>query len=216
MAPPRPGFCVIFIIIDRQILTTIHLVCFLYSRILSIITYSLKALILFAVLCKKGKAIPVQEVEVPRFPDNRNMKVVRLSAVSTGRPYPWYSFLLEAESNPEPYCGRKECQWKIPTTSSEIEPATFEFVAHYLNQLRHRVPSLSWMDVKFSRIVGQTQIKNLESVYNSRPSLMNIQRKTIVVCISAVKTLAYDGLFRINDDYMESSHNYSYFWEHRI
>jgi hypothetical protein len=29
-----------------------------------------------------------QEVEAPRFPDNRHMKVVRLSAVSTGRLYP--------------------------------------------------------------------------------------------------------------------------------
>jgi hypothetical protein len=29
-----------------------------------------------------------QEVEVPRFLDNRHMKVVRLSAVRTGRLYP--------------------------------------------------------------------------------------------------------------------------------
>jgi len=43
----------------------------------------------------KGKAIPLQawtpwgfqEVEVPRFQDNRHMKVVRLSALSTGRLY---------------------------------------------------------------------------------------------------------------------------------
>jgi len=34
--------------------------------------------------------------------------VVRLSALSTGRIYPrkfsWYSFLLEAESTPGPWC----------------------------------------------------------------------------------------------------------------
>jgi hypothetical protein len=35
-----------------------------------------------------------------------------LSALRTGRLYPqkysWYSFLLEAESTPAPYCGRKD------------------------------------------------------------------------------------------------------------
>jgi len=45
-----------------------------------------------------------QEVEAPRFQDNRHMKVVRLSALRTGllypRKYSWYSFLLEAESTP--------------------------------------------------------------------------------------------------------------------
>jgi len=40
-----------------------------------------------------------QEFDVPRFQDNRLMKLVRLSALYTGRLYPrkysWYSFLLE-------------------------------------------------------------------------------------------------------------------------
>ena len=68
----------------------------------------------------KGKAIPVQawtgpegsrRLEIPNF-KSRHMKVVRLSALCTGRLYPrkysWYSFLLEAESTPGPYCGRKD------------------------------------------------------------------------------------------------------------
>jgi hypothetical protein len=42
-----------------------------------------------------------QEVEAPRFQDNRHMKVVRLLALRTGSLYPqknpWYSFLLEDE-----------------------------------------------------------------------------------------------------------------------
>jgi len=35
-----------------------------------------------------------QEVEAPRFQDNRHMKVVRLSALHTGRSYPQEMFLV--------------------------------------------------------------------------------------------------------------------------
>ena len=52
-----------------------------------------------------------QQVEAPIFQDNQHMKVVRLSALRTGRftprKYSWYSFLLEAESTivrPEGLC----------------------------------------------------------------------------------------------------------------
>jgi hypothetical protein len=50
-------------------------------------------------------AIPLQawtgpwgssRLKFPEFLDNKHMKVVR-SALRTGRLYPWYSFLLEAE-----------------------------------------------------------------------------------------------------------------------
>ena len=37
---------------------------------------------------KKRKAIPVQALKVPGLQDNRYMKVVRLSALRTGRLYP--------------------------------------------------------------------------------------------------------------------------------
>jgi hypothetical protein len=52
------------------------------------------------------------EVEAPEFLDNQHMKVVRLSALRTGRLYPqeafWYSFLLGTESTPGPQCDRKD------------------------------------------------------------------------------------------------------------
>jgi hypothetical protein len=73
---------------------------------------------LSAVLLGRGESNPItgldrplgfQEVEAPRFQDTRHMKVVR-SALRTSHLYPppppgkysWYSFLLEAESTPEP------------------------------------------------------------------------------------------------------------------
>jgi hypothetical protein len=49
------------------------------------------------------RPLGLHEVEAPRFLDNQHMKMVRLSALLTGRLYPpkkdcWYSFLLEADS----------------------------------------------------------------------------------------------------------------------
>ena len=71
------------------------------------------------------------------------------------RKYSWYSFLLEAESTPGPWCDRKDfMSIKNPLTPAGIEPGTFRFVAQHLNHCATAVPQ---------KICNFAQLKNQSS-----------------------------------------------------
>jgi hypothetical protein len=73
------------------------------------------------------------------------MKVVRFSALRTGRLYTvgkimvliYVTVLVNPTAKVRPEGLRKR---KIPVTPSGIEPVTFRLVEQCLNQLRYRVP----------------------------------------------------------------------------
>ena len=71
--------------------------------------------------------------------------------------YYLYTFLLEAESNPGPWCCRNcHVNKKFPVTPSGIESTTFRITAKCLNQMRQRLPLYI---TKFLRYCKSKEVK---------------------------------------------------------
>jgi len=80
----------------------------------------------------------------------------------TPRKHSWYSFLLEAESTPGPWCDRKEfMSIKSPLTPPGIEPATYRFVAQHLNHCATAGPTLKYKYNAFTLAIQLLEFKNI-------------------------------------------------------
>ena len=143
----------------------------------------------------------LQEVEVPRISRQSTHEGGKVVSPThrpplSARRYALYSFMLEAQSTPGPYCCRKDCQWKISRTQLGSEAATFRAVAQGLNKLSyggspHSQPIHDWNRHDPPEMKQQKRVLNKLYVAPVRGrkascvlSLVSIRRWMVLITIS--------------------------------
>jgi len=127
-------------------------------------------------------------------------------AAFTPRKYSWYSFLLEAESTPGPWCYRKDfMSMKNPFTPAGIEPATLQCVAQHFNHCATVVPRTErYLMIIWSEFHPAVPTRLPQMAANVMKYFRSLKNTVVFVCIPV------PSLPLKSDSYSRGKESFSY------